>query len=586
VSNISVKLDGKNPLILRPADYITTGGEASIYRVKSLVIKIFTDRDKMVQNRYDDKISLLASNFKHPYIISPQGLVKDTTNHSIGYYMPFADGEPYSRVFTTAFRQRTGFSDKDALSLVEKMRDVVDFAHTNNALLVDANELNWLMVKNKEAEPRVLDVDSWQIGNKWPASVIMPSIRDYHSSAFNEFTDWFSWGVVTFQLFTGIHPYKGRLDGYKPSEMELRMRDNASVFHPGINLNQNVKDFSCIPSTLYDWYHSVFEEGTRIPPPTSFTTIVQKAPVNRIFRHTVTATGSLKYDKLFDGGNDPIVQFYPCGLALRKSGHILDLNTKKDMFNYNIGVYNREIIRVGDGYLVVEENKGQNIPGTNYNSKENLLYYHIDERNYTITPLSLSSNATKFFRASNRLFIVDNGLCELSMFNFEHPLLTKGTIWNILPLATEFYNNVAVQNYLGSKFFVLPIGDKGCLTIRVPELDNIQIVSATAGYRFVAVVGLDSSGLYKRLEFVFDKDHKTYTRTILDADNSDINSVVLPNGVTASIYHDGELVICVPAQGVVKKIADRMIDTQIQLDQLGNKVVYIRDGNLWQVSTS
>lgn len=569
-NNIEVKLEGRGSLTLRPNDYITTGGEASIYRVKSIVVKLYTDPDKMIRNRYSDKISLLSSKYQHPFIISPQGLVLDNTNKSIGYYMPYAEGEPFSRVFTNAYRQRENFNDIDSLSVVEGMREIVDFAHQKGALLVDANELNWLMIKNKKAEPRVLDIDSWQIGSKWPATVIMPSIRDYHTHDFNEFSDWFSWGIVSFQLFTGIHPYKGRLEGYKPSETERRMKDNASVFHSGVHLNQNVRDFSCIPNGLLDWYHNIFEDGVRTNPPLSFTTPVLKTPITRVLRKKISATGSLTFEKLFDTGSDPLVQIYPCGLGLRSSGWLVDLKNKR---NITISSPHTEIVKASDGWIIIQ----------NVNGK--LDFSHINEINYTITKLSLLTNTNRYFRADNRLFLVEDGLCELKLMNVGKPILTRGNKWNILPNATEWFDGLGIQNYLGSKFFVIPFGEKANISIRVSEIDDIQVINAKAGFRFATLVGIDKSGSYKKMEFTFDKEYKSYTFWANDADNSDLNTVILPNGVTASIITDNELIIYVPQSSTVKKINDKNIDTTLQLTKWNDKVVYIKDGNLWQVRT-
>ena len=212
--NITVFLAGKGKITLRQTNYVTTGGEASIYRKGDTIIKIFTDPQKMSADRMAEKVGIL-SGFKHQFIINPQGIVEDEKHTPIGYFMGFAEGEPMSRVFTTDFRRRDSFTDQDAIHLVHNMREVPIFAHAHGAILVDANELNWLMRREAQPEPRICDVDSWQIGTRWPARVIMPSIRDHHSNVFDERSDWFSWGIVTFQVFTGIHPYRGRHDGYK-----------------------------------------------------------------------------------------------------------------------------------------------------------------------------------------------------------------------------------------------------------------------------------------------------------------------------------------------------------------------------------
>src|SRR3989344_4828524 len=262
-ANTQVILEGKGPLTLRQNDYLATGGEGTVYKVNGMAIKLYTDSDKMIRDNITGKIKKLSA-FVHPYISIPQGLVF-FANKPIGFYMPFVEGEPLSRIFTNDFR----------------MREVVRFAHDNGAILVDPNEFNWLayLKGNDKPEPRIIDVDSWVLG-KMPASVaIMPSIRDWHTKGFNQLSDWFSWGVVTFQVFVGIHPYKGTLDGFAMNNMEARMKAKASVFSKGIRLNRAVRNFSCIPDALLNWYEEVFQTEKRSAPPLSFDTPVAKAAV-------------------------------------------------------------------------------------------------------------------------------------------------------------------------------------------------------------------------------------------------------------------------------------------------------------------
>lgn len=162
--NLQVMLEGKGPLTIRQNDYLTTGGEGSVYKVGTMAVKLLTDPNKMVRDDVPAKIKKLAS-FNHPYISVPQGVVF-SKNKPIGFYMQFAEGEPLPRIFTNDFRTREGFGDRDSVKLVEKMRDVVRFAHDHGAILVDPNEFNWLayLKGQNKPEPRIIDVDSWVLG--------------------------------------------------------------------------------------------------------------------------------------------------------------------------------------------------------------------------------------------------------------------------------------------------------------------------------------------------------------------------------------------------------------------------------------
>ena len=60
---------------------------------------------------------------------------------------------------------------------------------------------------------------------------------------------------------------------------------------------------------------------------------------------------------------------------------------------------------------------------------------------------------------------------------------------------------------------------------------------------------------------------------------------LLPRGVVATVVQDGTLVIFVPTSGTVNQVPDRDITTDMRLGNWGDRVVFIRDGQLWQVSS-
>jgi hypothetical protein len=567
--NIAVNLVGKGKLTLRQSNYVTTGGEASIYKIGDTICKIFTDPAKMIADKMTEKVNLLAQ-FRHPYIVNPLGVIEDERHNPIGYYMGFAEGEALSRVFTTAYRQRENFGDQEAIQLVHAMREVPIFAHSKGAVLVDANELNWLMQRSSAPEPRIVDVDSWQIGSRWPARVIMPSIRDFHAKAFDEHSDWFSWAVVTFQIFTGIHPYKGRHDDYKPNELERRMKDNVSVFNPDVHLNAAVRDFSVIPGRLLDWYKGVFEVGDRSQPPSPLDRTGTQTAARQI-RQTVTTSGDLIFEVILNNVNDPVVRVYPCGIALLRSGTLMELNRKQRLpvvtFAGKPISPAAEIVQTKSGYLIAERDQ----------------FAYVDFN--TQVALSLGANVYGNVRSGNRMFAVtDTGLTELNLLEMGKPLLTLGQTWNTMRLSTQWFEGVGVQNSLGAYHLVLPFltqeGKAACGFIRVPELDGISIVNAQAGTRFVSVVGLNQTGEYKKFEFTLDRDYQKYSIWIGDADNAELNLAILPSGVCATIVRDGELVIFVPQNGNVRKVADKNINTAMDLATWGDKVVFIHNGGL------
>jgi len=572
-ANTEVVLDGRGPLTLRPNDHIATGGEGSIFKAGDTAIKIYTDPQKVIWNDIEEKLKFFHSN-QHPYIVAPQGRVTMPSGKTIGYFMKYVQGEPIARVFTNDFRQRTNFNDQNASLLVERMREILMFAHSCNALLIDANELGYfvIMSQSKQPEPRIIDVDCWVIGNNWPPTVpIMPSIRDWHTKKWNNGTDWFAWGVVTFQVYTGIHPYKGTLDGFQRNDLEGRMKANASVFTQGIRLNRAVRDFSIIPGPLLDWYVATFQNTERTIPPSPFETGIVTARIARVMRVVTTASGMLVFDKLYSKADDRAIRIFPCGVVLLNSDKLVNLSNKRE-----IGVaksHDCELVRAQNGWLKADMND------------RNIKFSHINETSLNEQLLTLNIKGHKLIRYENRLFVVtDKGLTEVVLKILGNkPILSVGQTWGVMINSTRWFNGMGIQDTMGATYVIAPFGDNSCAQIRARELDSLKLVMAKAGHRFITVIGLDHNGVYQKIELTFNREYNNYKAWQGATDSPDLNIAILPKGVCAAIVNDGELDIFVPTTGAFNKVQDKLISTDMTLANLDNKVVYIQDGDVWSV---
>lgn len=570
--NIEIKLEHRGTLILKPSDHIATGGEGAVYRATNTIIKLYTDGRKMDNDGTTDKIKLLSA-IKHKFIVSPVGLVADKMGNNIGYYMAFADGEPLPRVFTNDFRTRKKFSDKHATILVDNMRQVVEFAHANNALLVDANEMNWIvsLANRNIPEPRVIDIDSWQIG-RFHAKVIMPSIRDWNSSNFTQLTDWFSWGIVTFQIYCGIHPYKGTLGGYKPNDIETRMKAKASVFSTGIQLNRAVRDFSSIPGPLLDWYVAAFQNGERTKPPSPLNLRNAVSRVALSLQAVTTTTGLLVYERLLKQLNERANRVFPCGVVLFDSGKLYDIGKQKQISS--VDTSDCEITKVENGWL-----KSQII-------NHRPVFSFINDVSLEETELTMGLAGGGIFRSANRIFILsDNGITEVVLRYLNKPLLAIGNTWETLVNSTLWFDGVGIQDAMGATYLIVPFGDAACAEIRVPELDGLRHISAKAGSRFVTIASLDRRGNYQKSEIILDREYKTYKINQETIVGPDINLAILPKGVCASIVKDGELNIYVPTTNDQNIISDKNISTDMLLFNWDNKVIYLQNGEIWSIKT-
>ena len=574
-----VILEGRGPVTLRPSDHVATGGEGAIYHVSDLAVKIYLDPQKMKQRGVPDRIKTMASTLKYPYIMAPVGLALSERGEPVGHYLPYVEdppvAHPLSRVFTNDFYQSEGFTGKLASKLIDRMRETVVFAHDHGALLIDPNELNWFALKVKnDPEPRIIDVDSWVIGPMPSTVSVMPSIRDWHVKHFGTESDWFSWGVVTFQVYTGIHPYKGTLDGYGRSEMEKRMQNNASVFSTGVRLNRAVRDFSCIPSPLLNWYEATFQKGERTKPPSPFDTGVTAPRAARVLRVVTSGkTGTLVFEKLLGFPLDPVVRTFPCGAALLVSGRLIDIATRRQIAI--VQSPSCEVVQAGHGWLI-----------GNYDGREATFIY-VNGSDLRSEILQFRMNASRLLGYEDRMFAVaETGLTEIKFNSFGDRLVASaGQSWGIISKSTKWFGGVGVMDAMGAKFVVVPFGESSVAQMRVRELDGIQVVSAKAGNRFVSLVALDKSGAYHKIELTFDREYRAYKAWTDVVDGPELNMAILPKGVSAIINRDGELVIYVPTNGNITRVEDGQIATDMLLSNWGDRVIYVQDGEVWSVRT-
>ncbi len=564
-----VILEGRGEFTLRQTDYVTQGGEGAIYRKDDRIIKLYHDAQKMVVDDMVGKVRLLAQTFTNASVVAPQGVVLDTQSNPIGYHMPRVVGEAYPRLFTNEYRSQTGFDDRSTIALTTHMHEIVAYAHAQGALMVDANELNWLadIADVKKPVPYVIDVDSWQIG-RYQASVIMPSIRDWHGGI-SALSDWFAWGVVTFLLFTGIHPYKGKLDGYGPGDLEKRMRDNASVFLPNIRLNKAVRDFSCIPGPLLDWYQATFTHGERTVPPSPSATGRAQTTFGQVLRVVVTTTGGLVFEKLLEVSGEKIVSVWSCGVVRTDQGNLIEVATKR-VLTQTHGT-RAAVTSVQTGWFIAEEVGG-------------LWQWRFIDRAYREHILTVPLVVTDVMRSGDRLFaITETELVELKLHTFNIPVVTIGQRRQIFTNATQWFRGIGVSNVLGAMHLIVPYGTDSVALARVPELDGLRVVNSRAGTRYATVVTLDQDGEYQMHDFAFTADWKQYTLQVRRVDTPDLNLALLPKGVVASIAEDGKLTIVVPTQGEEKVVSHKDVGTDMRLDRIGDRVVYRKDGVLWSL---
>jgi hypothetical protein len=241
--------------------FVAAGGEAEVHTVDGWAYKVWDDAARVPTTAKLRELSRL----RHPGAVLPDRRVCAPDGTPRAVRMRLLDQHrPLTALYAPAARARLGVTRAHQTALCEQLSGLVRAAHAAGLHLVDLNGMN-VLVSDDHATASVIDTDSWQTPTH-PATALMPAVRDPHATAFDDGTDWFAFAVVTFQLWTGIHPYRGS----HPSLRTLtdRMAADVSVFDPAVVLPPMV-DLGELPPAWEGWYRDTFGRGHRGPPPSA-----------------------------------------------------------------------------------------------------------------------------------------------------------------------------------------------------------------------------------------------------------------------------------------------------------------------------
>lgn len=588
-AKLKVVMPGKGTVTLGQNDHVATGGEGSVYLVKGYAYKIFTDPVLAQKNGVEAKIKLLSS-LSSKFICAPVDKVTDEQHQFIGYYMPAVTGDPLVKTFSNSWRAQTGFSDMAATSLVANMRAAVTDAHSIDALIVDGNEMNYLV---RGVDPIMIDVDSWGIGGFKPTA-IMASIRDYHAQEFSKNTDWFSWAIVSFQVFTGIHPYKGSNPGFKKGDMLGRMKANVSVFDAATTVNSAVRDFDCIPRHLKNWYEEVFQAGLRGVPPDPLASAIQAGVTKkqRTVHPPAGAKGVSVTHLLVKSLPGKVAKVLPAGLLVWDSGNetgaydVLAGGPVSGAKSSSYALACGSIIanRTSKGFLTIlsqipNQYQGKVIPG----DKDPVPA----DCNTNVIPLQgrglVQFGGMTFVQTPG----ADYGWTRIESQDLGgKTMLFSSSKWPINTLSTKVFKDVAVMDVLGTKYLITVAGGgldiKPCHALRgMTVLDGI----AAPNENFVALLAMDSSGqVYRMLlsdpgdgVWVYGSQKEPVDYTIL---NAAINNA----GIYVEIPEDGELFVLSVKSGKSKEVKDHTLRVDMNLFSVDNRILYHLDDQIYQLS--
>lgn len=513
-------VQGQGEIRLGRSEFKAQGGEGAVYVKGSSAYKIYSDPKRCIPRAKIDELSVLV----HPNIIRPLDLIVDGSNNPVGYSMRnVSKAHALCQLFPKAFRQRNNLTPELTLNLVRHLQTGVAHVHNNGILIVDLNEMNFL-VSTDFRELFFIDVDSYQTPS-FPATVLMESVRDRHATRFTTESDWFSFAIVSFQMFVGIHPFKGT---YPPlqhladtaKKLDARMKQNISVLHKGVSVPAACLPVTVIPQAYLDWYRAVFEEGKRLPPPDkahAVVTIAQPQVVSVVQSNSFVVTEFREFDSEIIW-HDGVVSVTQQGIYFDGRKY------PKPPFDVKLTITPRR------RHLIAAYNDGTRLWFHDVTANQ-IIQTEIDGEEVML------GNGQFYIKQHENIFAVD--FIELP----NNLLLSLKPVANVMLNATRMFEGVAIQSLLGATYASIPGAGGACYQVHLPELDGKQIVNARL-YRNVLVAVIASGGQYVKLIFRFTKDFSSYTiLKFNDVATTDIEFTVLDSGVVLCMGDDNDLLV-------------------------------------------
>lgn len=558
-SAVRYYIPSKGQLRLGKSEFKAQGGEGAVYVKGSNAYKLYADPSRCIKQAKIDELSVLVQ----PNIIRPLELFVDDHNRPVGYSMR-AIGKAYSlcQLFPKAFRQRNNLTPELTLRLVRQLQTGVSHIHSRGILLVDLNEMNFLVSADFK-ELFFIDVDSYQTPS-FAATVLMESVRDRHAKAFSSDSDWFSFAVVSFQMFVGIHPFKGTYAAFQnlpdnATKLDARMRANVSVLHQGVSVPAACLPFSVIPPNYLDWYRAVFEQGRRLPPPQAAQALINVAPLAA--RAIASRTFDVREVREFDSDiiwHDGVITL------TERSVYFNDRQTARPPFDVKVIVTPRR------QHLIAAYHDGAQLRFKDL-TLDREIETQIDGEEVML------SHGQLYIKQHEHIFAID--FIELP----NNTLLGLRSVANVMMSATRVFDGVAIQNLLSANYGSIPSPGGGCYQVRLAELDGAQIVNAKL-YRNVLLVVVTTAGRYDKFVFRFAKDFGSYdVRTLPDVATSDIDFTVLDTGVVLHLIDDDKLeVFAAPKDSTKLSVfADEALKDDLKLFHTGKQALLAKGRKLY-----
>lgn len=254
------------------SDLLGEGGEARVYRLNELAVKLFhPPADATARRVLDQKLQKLA---RFPTglpasVIAPKELATDRAGKVIGYVMPLVKGaEDFARLANRKWRA-VAVPNKAVTALFQDLHETVSALHARSVIIGDFNDGNVLFANGRA---HLIDADSMQFGG-FPCAVGHERFLDPRlygvdlasSPRFDEGSDWYAFSVLLFSSLLYVHPFGGT--HAKLGTLLRRAEARHSVLESDVTLPRLAASPAVLPDDLLHWLGAVFEKDERSPFP-------------------------------------------------------------------------------------------------------------------------------------------------------------------------------------------------------------------------------------------------------------------------------------------------------------------------------
>lgn len=569
--NLKVKIGPmRNPVSITDKMYMAAGGEASIYLHGNNAIKIYHDSHKVLPAQKIAELEMIGN----PHVMIPNGIVYSAdTGKPLGYTAPWIkDAFPLLKFFTRTFKDDKGISTRQIADLVKMLQLITADIHMAKCLVVDFNELNVLVKIGAVLDPFFIDTDSYATPS-YKATAIMDSVRDRRVSIqkngqlhYNpdEYSDWFSWAVLSFWLYTNIHPFRGTHPKYKPREKSKQMDDGISVFHNGVRVPPTVNDFSIIPRRHLSWFKAVFVNGERSQPPMPDVSGPIAVPAS-----IVTVKGTNLIDVIQTAAfSEPVL------LVAQRMG-ISYTVTRGGIYAGNRRYADYE---KGQKVLLCSTSDARMVLGTQRGSQMVFSLLPGGERIGTIgSQGAFARNDAIYTVAGGKL--IENSFDGMGKKVFHAATETE----NISDRTATVYEGCVIQDLLGKKYLTVPYGRGRCRSIYIHELDGFRVVEAKSE-GIATVILAERKNRYHRFLLIFHNNFSGYnSKETEDVAYDAINFTVFRENLVILLASPAELEIYSGNTVQYEVLSDPPFDSTMRLFSTPDGAFFINGTTIHQI---